>query len=145
MTRSALVLAVTGIWLGCGTGGPHTTPRPAGTALRAGAANAPASTASAPASRPAPAAVGHLRINAHPWCRISVDGRDTGMTTPQLHIELPAGPHTIGLVSPETGLRGEISVTIVAGELLTRIVDLRPSARPAAKEGAASPAPPPSP
>jgi hypothetical protein len=117
MTRSTLVLAAAVVLVGCGAAAPPSPPPPR-------------SAASAPASRPAPAAVGYLRINAHPWCRISVDGRDTGMTTPQLRMELPVGRHTIGLGNPSFDTRAEIVVDIRAGRLLTKIVDLRPPAGP---------------
>ena len=75
---------------------------------------------------PAGAKVGYLRLNSKPWTRISIDGKDTGLTTPQTKISLPPGKHTITLVNNPFGIKHTFTVTIVAGETVTKVLDLRP-------------------
>jgi hypothetical protein len=79
----------------------------------------------APATEPASAneATGVLRLNSRPWSQIYIDGEDVGHT-PQRQLELPAGQHIVRLVNEPMGLSTSFSVTIDAGETLTKTVTL---------------------
>jgi serine/threonine-protein kinase len=68
---------------------------------------------------------GYLRINSKPWTRIYIDGRDTGLTTPQTKISLPAGRHSVTLVNNPFNIKHSFSITIQAGETATKVLDLR--------------------
>ncbi len=59
---------------------------------------------------------GKLNVNCIPWCRILVDGRDTGLTSPALGIELEAGRRRITVRNPPSGRELERVVEIVPGE-----------------------------
>jgi hypothetical protein len=65
-----------------------------------------------PEPPPQPRGTGTLLINSNPWTRITIDGRDTGLTTPQRSIPLPAGRHTITLRNPKFRINISFSVTI---------------------------------
>jgi hypothetical protein len=94
---------------------------------RAGAPRAPVRQAEpSPNSETAQSrtATGVLRINSMPWSRVSVDGRSVG-STPQTNLQLPAGTHSVSLVNPPFKLSKTIKVKIVAGETLTKTVDLQ--------------------
>ncbi|MEK6606260.1 MAG: PEGA domain-containing protein [Myxococcota bacterium] len=73
----------------------------------------------------APSAMGYLKINSKPWAKILIDGRDTGLTTPQLKLPLQAGQHRITLDNPSFNVSKTMNVEIVEGETLTKIEDLR--------------------
>jgi hypothetical protein len=45
----------------------------------------------------APGTPGKLVVSSVPWARVFVDGQDTGRNTPLLGLDLPPGPHEIGL------------------------------------------------
>lgn len=64
---------------------------------------------------------GSLMIGARPPCRIYVDGKDTGKTTPQRALKLKAGKHKITLVNKEHGIKTTGTVVIEAGKT-TKIV-----------------------
>jgi len=65
-------------------------------------------------------------LNASPWARIRIDGRDIGVTTPTVEpLRLPAGRHRVELYNPELELDAAFEVEIRAGETLKRFVDLR--------------------
>ncbi len=85
----------------------------------------PPSTASPPPTATASGGSGTLRINTRPASQVYVDGRLIGYT-PQLHIELPAGNHTVTLVNSEFNIRETITVTIHAGQTETRSLTLTP-------------------
>jgi hypothetical protein len=74
----------------------------------------------------APAGQGMLMISAKPPCEIVIDGRTTGLTTPQRAIALPAGGHRITLVNSEKSIRRVVSVQIVANTTAKIIEDLMP-------------------
>jgi len=78
------------------------------------------------AERPAAGGEGYLRINSKPWTNISIDGKDTGMHTPQTHIKLSAGSHRVLLANPALGARESFTVEIGAGATETIVKDLRP-------------------
>jgi serine/threonine-protein kinase len=72
------------------------------------------------------AGTGTLMLNASPWARIHIDGRDTGVTTPTVAgLRLPAGRHRVELHNPELELGASFEVEIQAGETVKRFVDLR--------------------
>lgn len=68
---------------------------------------------------------GTLMISSKPPCQISVDGSPTGLTTPQRAIALPAGHHTVTLVSAEDpSVKRTVSVEINANKPTKVIQDL---------------------
>jgi serine/threonine protein kinase len=58
---------------------------------------------------------GTLMLGAKPQCKIYIDGKDTGMVTPQRAIEVKAGTRKITLVNNEFGIRETFSVEVKAG------------------------------
>ncbi|MCE9571767.1 MAG: hypothetical protein K8W52_01290, partial [Deltaproteobacteria bacterium] len=104
---------------------PVAAPHVAATHTRASRTETPkAPKAAKPAPKPtrtatataAPAAgKGTLGIGAKPPCDIIVDGKSTGLTTPQRSLALAAGPHTITLVNRANGIKKTFSVSIQAG------------------------------
>ena len=66
---------------------------------------------------------GTLMIASKPPCAISVDGKSTGLTTPQRDLQLAAGTHTISLVNSENGIRKTVKVTIVSGKATKAMLD----------------------
>jgi hypothetical protein len=87
---------------------------------------APATPAPRVASNEGGGSTGYLRLGSKPWAKITIDGKDMGMNTPQSQIKLSAGTHRILLVNPAQGLRETFPVTITAGQTETIIKDLRP-------------------
>lgn len=75
---------------------------------------------------PARAAVedgeGTLMITSKPPCEIVIDGKPTGLTTPQRAIALSAGPHEITLVNEDEDIRKQISVRIRADQA-TKVIE----------------------
>jgi serine/threonine-protein kinase len=74
----------------------------------------------------APAAesgTGTLQINSRPWANVYVDGQMVGHT-PQMGLSLPAGRHTIKLENPTMNMSKSLSVTIHAGQTLTKVETL---------------------
>jgi hypothetical protein len=74
----------------------------------------------------APAGDGYLRLGSKPWTNITVDGKETGLHTPQTHLKLASGTHRITLINPQFSIKETFSVEIKAGETETVIKDLRP-------------------
>ncbi|MBK8481368.1 MAG: serine/threonine protein kinase [Proteobacteria bacterium] len=70
-------------------------------------------------------ATGHLLVNSVPWTKIVVDGRDTGLTTPQRALELAVGTHKIKLRSDQLSLEQTFTVVIRAGEVTRLVKTLR--------------------
>jgi len=70
---------------------------------------------------------GWLRLGSKPWTNIVVDGKETGLHTPQTHLKLGAGAHRITLTNPQFNIKETFSVDIKSGETETVIKDLRPS------------------
>ncbi|MCK6552218.1 PEGA domain-containing protein, partial [Myxococcota bacterium] len=61
-------------------------------------------------------AFGYVTIGAQPYALVRIDGQEVGVT-PIMRKKLPAGPHEIQLVSPDTGeVRLKKSVTLADGE-----------------------------
>lgn len=72
---------------------------------------------------PARGGKGTLRVNTRPWSQVYVDNRLIG-NTPQMNIKLPAGKHRVTLVNPDFSLRRTVTVTIKAGETVTKVLNL---------------------
>jgi hypothetical protein len=94
-------------------------------------ADKPAAADKTPSEKPAAAekgsgADGWLRLGSKPWTNILVDGKDTGLHTPQTHLKLAPGSHRITLTNPQFSIKETFSVDIKAGETETVIKDLRP-------------------
>ena len=77
--------------------------------------------APAPIEAPAPAAKSTLLVSAKPPCAIAVDGRSTGLTTPQRALPLAVGHHEITLTNAEQGIQITTDVDITADQA-TRLV-----------------------
>jgi hypothetical protein len=78
-----------------------------------------------PAKAIEPAGEGTLMISSKPPCEIVIDGKPTGLTTPQRAITLPAGNHKITLVnSSDQAIRRTVSVQIMANTTEKVIEDL---------------------
>jgi eukaryotic-like serine/threonine-protein kinase len=88
----------------------------------------PKAPAAAPEKSSAPSASGEgwLRLGSKPWTNIVVDGKETGLHTPQTHLKLAAGSHRITLTNPQFSIKETFSVDIKSGETETVIKDLRP-------------------
>ncbi len=67
---------------------------------------------------------GALAIGSKPPCRIVVDGRDTGLMTPQREIRLSQGRHQITLINDEYGIEDHSTVQIGAGSATRLVRDL---------------------
>jgi serine/threonine protein kinase len=79
----------------------------------------------APSEKSAAAGDGWLRLGSKPSTSISVDGKDTGLHTPQTKLKLSAGGHRITLANPQFSIKESFTVDIKAGETETVIKDLR--------------------
>jgi hypothetical protein len=84
-------------------------PAPAPTHHHHAAATASIVTPTWPAALPAK---GSLRITAKPPCSIAIDGKPTGMLTPQAAIQLAPGHHSVTLTNAEQGISLTKDVTI---------------------------------
>ena len=76
-------------------------------------------------SAPSGSGEGYLRLGSKPWTNILVDGKETGLHTPQTHLKLAAGAHRITLINAQFNIKETFSVDIKAGETETVIKDLR--------------------
>ncbi|HET9627566.1 MAG TPA: hypothetical protein VFP84_39690, partial [Kofleriaceae bacterium] len=65
-----------------------------------------------PAAAPAQLGEGTLMVSTKPPCEIVIDGRATGLTTPQKRITLTAGAHKLTLINGERGIKKTVSVQI---------------------------------
>jgi hypothetical protein len=63
-------------------------------------------------------------ISSKPPCEIVIDGRATGLTTPQRAISLSAGSHRITLRNGEKSIRKTLTVQIAANATEKVIEDL---------------------
>ncbi len=64
---------------------------------------------------------GVLMVGAKPPCQIYINGRSTGLTTPQRDISLPQGSHTVTLVNRSHRIKKSFRVSIQPGQK-TRII-----------------------
>jgi hypothetical protein len=78
-----------------------------------------------PAALPAPTAdEGVLMLAAKPPCQIIIDGRNTGLFTPQRALPVAAGKHQVTLVNKQFDIKRTKTVHVAAGEPTKLIVDL---------------------
>jgi hypothetical protein len=82
-----------------------------------------AATARASRSR-GEAGEGTRMISSKPPCAIVIDGRPTGLTTPQRSIALPAGSHRVTLINSEKSIKKTVAVQIAANATEKVIEDL---------------------
>jgi eukaryotic-like serine/threonine-protein kinase len=79
-----------------------------------------------PKVEPTPASAkgqGTLLLGSKPPCDIYIDGKDTGMQTPQRDIKLTSGKHKITLVNNEFGIKETFAVDIKADTIEKQIKD----------------------
>jgi serine/threonine protein kinase len=69
----------------------------------------------------APKGGGFLTVNAEPYATVYVDGKKRGYT-PVVRLSLPAGEHTLKLVSSAGGPDKKMKVKIVAGKEMRKVV-----------------------
>jgi hypothetical protein len=69
-----------------------------------------------PKAGDAAAKMGTLMVNTVPWTQILIDGRDTGLTTPQRQIALAAGKHKVTLRNPKFNIDQTFVVAVMAGK-----------------------------
>jgi serine/threonine-protein kinase len=93
-------------------GGSH--PQPAHTA-----APATATTPAAPAAED-----GYLTLDTYPWTKVS-DGSKVLGSTPLVHVALSAGSHTLTLENPDQGIKQQTTLTIKAGETVSKRLGLK--------------------
>jgi len=77
-----------------------------------------------PEPKPASSAKGTLLVGSKPPCEIYIDGRNTGLKTPQRDIALTEGKHKVVLVNNEHGIRDSFIVKIEEGKRTKVIRDL---------------------
>ncbi len=91
---------------------------------RSAAASAGASSlASSPAASSA-SGKGTLMLGSKPPCDIIIDGKLTGLKTPQRAMELAAGTHRVTLVNADLGVEKKFKVKIAPGKTTKAIQDL---------------------
>jgi hypothetical protein len=71
-----------------------------------------------------PAGEGTLMVSSKPPCEIVIDGKPTGLTTPQRSIPLSTGAHKITFVNATEGIKKTVSVSITADQSTKLIQDL---------------------
>ncbi len=69
------------------------------------------------------AATGSLKVSSKPSCSIVIDGKTTGMTTPQASIALAVGHHDVTLVNAEEGIHLTTEVEISADHATQLVQD----------------------
>ena len=65
-------------------------------------------------------------ISSKPPCAIAIDGRATGLVTPQRSISLSAGHHQITLANAQSNFEKSFGVEIAAARSTRVIRDLMP-------------------
>ncbi|HEU0037223.1 MAG TPA: hypothetical protein VFQ53_41720 [Kofleriaceae bacterium] len=80
--------------------------------------------ATKPATAPAPAGDGVLMISSKPPCEIEIDGKPTGLVTPQKDLKLPVGKHKITLINATEKIRKTLLIQITADQPTKVIQDL---------------------
>jgi hypothetical protein len=70
------------------------------------------------------AGTGTLMISTKPPCEIVIDGKATGMSTPQRAMSLPAGAHKITLVNAGANINKTVMVQINADQATKLVKDL---------------------
>jgi hypothetical protein len=105
-------------------GRPASAPRPADSAPRHDRAGGEPSTGRPARPRAGSAGEGTLMVSSKPPCAIVIDGRPTGLTTPQRSITLAAGNHRVTLVNSEKSIKKTVAVQIAANTTEKLIADL---------------------
>jgi hypothetical protein len=77
-----------------------------------------------PSPPPAPESLGYLTFDTYPWTRVSEGASSLG-TTPLVHVALPAGSHTFTLDNPDQSIHQTYSITIKAGDSVTKHLGLK--------------------
>jgi serine/threonine-protein kinase len=111
---------------------PTPAPRPVESKPTVVASVRPPAPAPTPAPAPAPEPVkkkphranGTLQLNAYPWAKVRVQGRDRGITP--LRLELPAGDYAIELENPVVSVKRTIMLTVREGQETTHFEKLTP-------------------
>ncbi len=67
---------------------------------------------------------GYFTVETYPWTNVSVDGRSIGMT-PIVRAPLPTGNHTVRFENSEQGISQSQTITIAAGETLSKRIGLK--------------------
>jgi len=67
---------------------------------------------------------GTLMVGSKPPCKIFIDGKDTGLTTPQRAIKVAAGKHKVTLVNQQHKLKATATVSVAGGETKRVIKDM---------------------
>jgi len=67
---------------------------------------------------------GTLMVSSKPPCELIIDGKPTGLTTPQRSISLSAGTHKVTFVNAPAGIHKTVSVSISADKPTKLIQDL---------------------
>jgi hypothetical protein len=75
-------------------------------------------------------ALGFLNLKSTPIADIEIDGKPTGLKTPQARIELPPGMHTVKLTSATPSLVETFTVQIRSGVMQTEDRTLQPPSNP---------------
>ena len=63
-------------------------------------------------------------VSSKPPCEIYIDGKATGLTTPQRSISLPPGAHKVTFVNAAEKITKTVPVTITADQSTKLIQDL---------------------
>ena len=74
--------------------------------------------------KPAAGGTGTLMIASKPPCEIVIDGKPTGMSTPQRAVSLPAGAHKITLVNSGANINKTVMVQINVDQTTKLVKDL---------------------
>jgi len=77
----------------------------------------------ATAAPKAGAGKGTLMLGAKPPCEIVVDGKPTGLMTPQRAMSLPAGTHSITLINRQNKIKKTFQVSVPAGRPVKVVKD----------------------
>ncbi|HZS36946.1 MAG TPA: hypothetical protein VFF06_08970 [Polyangia bacterium] len=83
---------------------------------------------------------GFLRLSSKPSCAISIDGKATGLMTPQQKIKLSPGLHTITLNVPSSTQQENFTIEIRSNQTSVIVKDLAPPPKPAPKPPKPEPA-----
>ncbi len=70
-----------------------------------------------------PAATGSLKVSSKPPCSIVIDGKTTGLTTPQAALVVAVGHHDVTLVNAEQGIHLTTEVEISADRTTQLVQD----------------------
>jgi hypothetical protein len=68
-------------------------------------------------------ATGTLSVASKPPCQLSIDGKQTGLMTPQKKLKLPAGAHKVRFVNADQGIDLTTEIVIYAEEQRSLIQD----------------------